>query len=142
MEIPIEKSNEKQTITEPVKWAEEPKWRTERTPITEQGWRVVGEVVGIRNTCRWGHKVGDKLDLSVFANGPKFAGSGTAEYLCGCLYHAVYPDISWLQWGGKVPAWWHDVGQTGEHLFTTCPDTYNCVYLKLSREPKEPRKDE
>ena len=139
MEIPVEKSHERQMVTEPVEWAKEPKWRTERTPIEEQGWKVVGEVVAVCHNCRWGHQVGDKFELSVFANGPKFAGSGTADYLCGCLYNAVYPTISLFQWGGKLPAWWHDVGQTGEHLFMLCPDTYNGVYLKMYREPREPK---
>ncbi len=138
MEIRIKYEDEKQKITEPCKWAEpEPRWRTEAVALTELGYRVVGEIIAIAGECWWGHKVGDKFILSTWENLP-FSTNSCKQPLCGMFLNHIYPYICVLQWGGKWPAYWDGVGQTGEQMVMICPDNFNAAQIKLSRQPYTP----
>lgn len=81
------------------------------------GHKLQGTITGIKGTCGWGHKVGQKLDLSVH---------NTAG-LCGFLYHDIFPNIQLLQFGGEWP--WGE-----KHVIKVeCPDRWNCVSMELRR---------
>ena len=104
-------------------------WRTEETAVDQVGHSMIGEITSIRGQCRMGHKAGDKFELSIYdSNG-----------LCGRLYHAAYPCLCTLQFGGKYPAMWcidetTPVGEESDEEVIECPDLANCVRLKLHRE--------
>ena len=93
--------------------------------MAEQQWgyKVVGTVKGIKGSCSWGHKVGDKLDLS----GHNCGG------LCGFFYHDAYPYIIMLQFGGAFPAEW---GGHTDVVELECMDRANAVKLELRRVKK------
>ncbi len=81
------------------------------------GHKVEAEVVDIERTCNWGHKVGQKMEVSCH---------DTAG-ICGMLYHAMFPMLSVLQFGGSYP--WGDEGTAA----VECPDSYNLVKMTLKR---------
>ncbi len=87
------------------------------------GYKVVGTVKGIKGECSWGHKVGDKLELS----GHNCGG------LCGFFYHDAYPYIIMLQFGGSFPADW---GGHPDVVELECMDRANAVKLELRRVKK------
>ena len=83
------------------------------------GHRVVGTITGVKGTCSWGHKVGDKLELSLH---------NTAN-LCGSFYHDAFPYIIMLQFGGGFPPQWG----APDVLELECMDRYNAVKMELRR---------
>ena len=83
------------------------------------GYRVVGTIVEVKGNCSWGHKVGDKLEIS---------GHNTAG-LCGFFYHDVYPYLIMLQFGGGFPKEWGDP----EVVTLECMDRANAVKMELRR---------
>ncbi|MBI4294863.1 MAG: TIGR04076 family protein [Chloroflexi bacterium] len=84
------------------------------------GHRVVGTVTGLKGNCSWGHKVGDKIELS---------GHNTGG-LCGFLYHDAYPYIIMLQFGGSFPAGW---ATNPDVVEVECMDRANALKLELRR---------
>ncbi len=82
------------------------------------GYKVVGTVTEVKGRCGWGHKVGDRLELS---------GHNTAG-LCGYFYHDIFPTIIALQYGATHP--WGDP----EKRIVECWDRKNAVVLELTRE--------
>jgi len=84
----------------------------------EFGYKVTGTITNKKGVCRFGHKVGDKFELS---------GRNTGG-LCGYLYHNVFPFIIMLQCGGNWPE------EKGELLEIECPDIANAIRIKLRRE--------
>ena len=85
------------------------------------GYRVVATVTGVKGTCNAGHQVGDTFEIS--CHNP--AG------LCGFFYHAIFPSLSTLQFGGSMP-WWQ-----GDTIQVQGPDSYNLVTLQLERSKRE-----
>ncbi len=83
------------------------------------GYRVVGTVKSIKGSCGVGHKVGDKIELSVHSSGG----------LCGFYYHDIFPKIQMFQFGGGFPEEWGNP----EVMDTECPDRGNCVAMELRR---------
>jgi uncharacterized repeat protein (TIGR04076 family) len=81
------------------------------------GYRVVGTVTAVKGKCSWGHKVGDKIELSGHNNGG----------LCGVFYHDIYPYIVTLETGGSFPTENPDV------MTLECMDRLNAVTLELHR---------
>jgi len=87
--------------------------------MTEEfGYKVTGTITNKKGVCGFGHKVGEKFELS---------GRNTGG-LCGYLYHNVFPFIIMLQCGGKWPE------EKGELPEFECPDIANAVRIKLRRE--------
>ena len=82
------------------------------------GYKVTGTVTAVKGHCNWGHKVGDKMDLS---------GHNTSG-LCGAFYHDIFPTLKVLQYGGIYP--WGNP----EKRVMECPDRGNVVTLELTRE--------
>ncbi|MBI4301913.1 MAG: TIGR04076 family protein [Chloroflexi bacterium] len=83
------------------------------------GHRVVGTVTEVKGDCSWGHKVGDKFELS---------GHNTAN-LCGFFYHDIFPYLTMLQFGGGWP--WGD----RDVVDVECFDRHNSVKMQLKRVP-------
>ena len=86
---------------------------------TEAGFQVEGEIIAVKGNCTWGHKVGDKFDLSCH---------NTAG-LCGFFYHDIFPYIIMLQFGGGFPREWTD----SEVVKLECMDRMNAVKIRLRR---------
>ncbi len=82
------------------------------------GNRIAGEIVGIKGSCGWGHKVGDKFEISCH---------DTAG-LCGFFYHDIFPALQMLQFGGSTP--W---AQDKDVMERECPDRTNVVKIRLTR---------
>ena len=86
---------------------------------TEAGFCVEGVITAVKGNCSWGHKVGDKFDLSWH---------NTAG-LCGSFYHNIFPYIVMLQFGGGFPREWGGP----EVVELECLDWLNAVRIKLRR---------
>lgn len=89
--------------------------------MTDQlGQRIVGTIVGVKGCCSWGHKQGDKLELS---------GHNTGG-LCGFFYHDILPYLIMLQFGGGFPPEWGDPNV----IQLKCMDKHNAVTIELRRD--------
>jgi uncharacterized repeat protein (TIGR04076 family) len=84
---------------------------------TEKGFRVVARVSRIKGTCKAGYNVGDEICISA---------RNTAG-MCGYLYHAAFPYILMLQFGGTFP--WGDP----DEVELECPDKENLLTIRLRR---------
>jgi uncharacterized repeat protein (TIGR04076 family) len=84
------------------------------------GHRVVGTIKGVKGVCHAGHKVGDKIELSGYDSGG----------LCGFFYHAIFPFIIMLQFGGHFPKEWASELDVVE---LECIDRANVVRIELQR---------
>jgi uncharacterized repeat protein (TIGR04076 family) len=84
---------------------------------SERGHRIVATVASIKGTCNAGHKAGDTIDVSARCTGG----------MCGYLYHAAFPYILMLQFGGSFP--WDDANE----VELTCPDGRNLLTLRVRR---------
>ncbi len=83
----------------------------------EHGHRIVAAIADVKGTCRAGHHAGDLLPVSARNTGG----------LCGYLYHAAFPYILMLQFGGSFP--WGDPNR----IELRCPDKENMVTVDLRR---------
>ncbi len=83
-----------------------------------RGYKLIGTVKSVKGHCGAGHKVGDKLELSIHSSGG----------LCGVFYHDIYPMITMLQFGGTFP--W---GNDPDRMEWECADRKNAVTLELQR---------
>ncbi len=83
------------------------------------GYRVEGEILSAKGTCSCGHKQGDVFCLSAH---------DTAG-LCGFFYHAIFPYVVMLQFGGGFPPEWGDP----EVVELECMDKLNTVRMRLRR---------
>jgi uncharacterized repeat protein (TIGR04076 family) len=83
----------------------------------ERGFRLEARVIRVKGVCNAGHCVGDALPVSA---------RDTAG-MCGYLYHAAFPFVVMLQFGGALP--WSD----DDSVELDCPDKENLVTLRLSR---------
>ena len=83
------------------------------------GNKITGEIFRIQGNCGWGHKVGDKFDVSCH---------NTAG-VCGFLYHGMFPDLQMLRFGGSWP--WGEDQNVKE---VECIDRRNHVRLRLTGE--------
>ena len=83
------------------------------------GFQVEGEITAVKGVCSCGHKAGDKLDIS---------GLDTAG-LCGFFYHAIFPYIIMLQFGGGFPTEWGNP----DVVELECMDKANAVTIRLRR---------
>ncbi len=84
------------------------------------GYQVVGTVTAVKGNCAWGHKVGDKIELSAYSPGG----------LCGFFYHDIFPYIVMLQFGGSFPEEWGNP----DVVTLECMDRANAVRMELRRE--------
>ena len=83
------------------------------------GHKVTGTFIGLKGDCGHGHKAGDTIELSVH----------NTSGLCGMFYHAIFPYVNMLQFGGKWPDSWG-----GSTVELDCPDKWNCLSLRLQPE--------
>ncbi len=83
------------------------------------GYRVEGEILAVKGTCSWGHKAGDRIELS---------GHDTAG-MCGFFYHDIFPYVIMLQFGGGFPREWGDP----DVVDLDCMDRANRVSIRLRR---------
>ena len=86
--------------------------------VDQLGYRVIGTVKSVKGKCGWGHKVGDRIELS---------GHNTGG-LCGFFYHDIFPIITMLQFGGQYP--WGEP----DRAELECMDRTNAVTIELRRE--------
>ena len=88
------------------------------------GYPVVIQLVDAKDAscCRFGYKVGDRWEVSVWEN------SG----LCGLAYNALFPFITMLQTGGK--AVWKGSGDDQESVIRPCPDLRAGFRFQIKRE--------
>jgi len=83
------------------------------------GFRVAGTIKSIKGTCSAGHKAGDTFELSGYSS----------DGLCGFLYHAIFPYLIMLQFGGGFPPEWGDP----DVIEMDCLDKGNLVTIELRR---------
>jgi len=84
------------------------------------GQKVIGTIKAVKGDCGWGHKAGDKIELSCHNTGG----------ICGFLYHDIFPYVVMLQFGGGFPPDWGDP----DVIELDCMDKYNAVTIELRRE--------
>jgi uncharacterized repeat protein (TIGR04076 family) len=84
--------------------------------IPEKGLPLKAEIISIKGMCNAGHCAGDAFTVS----------ARNTNGMCGYLYHAAFPYILMLQFGGTFP--WH----TTSTVELECPDKANLVTLRLS----------
>lgn len=82
------------------------------------GYKVVGTIKSIKGNCHAGHKVGDKIELSIRDTGG----------LCGSFYHDIFPYVVMLEFGGQFPF------PGGDVILQDCMDRTNLVTIELRRE--------
>ena len=92
---------------------------TQRPPL-QIGHPVECRITEVVGNCSWGHKAGDKFEVSAH---------DTAG-MCGFFYHDTFPLITMLQFGGNYP--WGDP----DVLRVECPDRHNCVKAEFKRIPR------
>lgn len=80
------------------------------------GRKIEAQVIGLKEHCNAGHKVGDKFEISCWNTGG----------MCGFLYHAIFPTLQVMQFDGTYP-WGTD------ETVVYCPDSYNLLTLKIWR---------
>jgi len=85
--------------------------------MKQYGYRVLGTIKAVKGSCAFGHKVGDQLELSSHNTGG----------LCGFLYHAIFPELLMLEFGGSFP--WGDP----DVIDRDCVDKSNQVTIELRR---------
>jgi uncharacterized repeat protein (TIGR04076 family) len=85
--------------------------------MPEKGYPVVAVVKSLKGTCHACHSVGDAIRVSARNTGG----------LCGYLYHAAFPSILLLQFGGAFP--WDDP----DAIEVDCPDKSNLLTIELRR---------
>lgn len=86
---------------------------------TSPGNKVVATVKSVKGNCGWGHEAGDTFEINCH---------DTAD-LCGFFYHASFPYIAMLQFGGSFPAEWGNP----DMVTVECLDRANLVSLELRR---------
>lgn len=79
------------------------------------GNKIVATITGVKGDCSAGHKEGETFEISCHDTGG----------LCGWFYHDIFPSLSTLQFGGRLP-WWQ-----GDTIQLQCPDSLNLVTMKL-----------
>ncbi len=87
--------------------------------VEQIGYKIIGTVTGIKGECSWGHKVGDKFELSGF----------NSAGLCGFFYHDAFPYIIMLQFSGSFPEEWGHP----DVVELECMDRAVAVKLELRR---------
>lgn len=85
------------------------------------GKKVIATVIGVKDFCSAGHKVGESFEISCYKSGG----------LCGFFYHSIFADLQTFQFEGNLP-WWE-----GDIIELQCPDHYNLVTIKLERSNRE-----
>jgi len=81
-------------------------------------YRVVARVVSQKGTCAANHKAGDEFVVS----------DAMPPALCSWAFHALFPFISTLQFGGSFP--WE---KNRDKATVACPDPDNPVVFELAR---------
>ena len=72
----------------------------------------------VKGRCHWGHKVGDRIEISGHYAGGHY----------GSCYHDIFPTIIMLQFGGQYPR--------GDPVTVEleCRDRINAITIELQRE--------
>ncbi len=83
-------------------------------------YEVVIKLLGNRNPCHVGHKIGDEWVFNYF----------TPPRLCGLAYNALYPSALALQFGATFP-WQEDP----DVVIISCPDAGVNNVFELRRRP-------
>jgi len=89
-------------------------------------YRLVGTILSVKGDCTAGHKVGEKIDLSIWD--PEKDVATRAPPLCAFFYNLIFPYLAVLQFGGEFP-WEEDK----DSFQMSCPDPVNQVTLKIKR---------
>lgn len=84
------------------------------------GYRIVGTIKDVKGSCNHGHNIGDTMEINTHDTGG----------LCGFFYHAIFPSLMMLQFGGNFPATWVEDSDIME---IECPDRTNAVKIELRR---------
>ncbi|MEE8399157.1 MAG: TIGR04076 family protein [Desulfobacterales bacterium] len=79
------------------------------------GSKITATITGVKGNCSAGHKEGETFEISCHNTGG----------LCGWFYHDIFPSLSTLQFGGRLPWWQSDTIQL------QCPDSLNLVTMEL-----------
>ncbi len=79
------------------------------------GSKITATITGVKGNCSAGHKEGETFEISCHNTGG----------LCGLFYHDIFPSLSTLQFGGRLP-WWQ-----GDTIQLQCPDSLNLVTMEL-----------
>ncbi len=83
------------------------------------GHKLVAEIVSMKAPCAWGHEVGETFTVGVVPTGG----------MCGTLYHAAFPHIEMLQFGGKLPPTW----APPDEVSVDCADRKCSVRVRIRR---------
>ena len=84
------------------------------------GYRITATVVEAKGHCNAGLQAGDSFEISIH----------NPAAMCGVFYHQIFPTLSVLQFGGKMP-WWQ-----GDAVIAQCSDPVNTVTVKLERSAR------
>ncbi len=85
-------------------------------------YRIYLETISVANTCTWGHKEDQKIEIDIFNIGKA----------CGFLYASIYQYIHLLLSGGGGP--W----EADQNIFHgCCPDPFNQVTYRLIKEERK-----
>ena len=83
---------------------------------------LIARVVSKKGACEAGHKVGDEFVI----------GNITPTGMCSWAFHAIFPFVTVLQFGGSFP-WENDADKVAN---IACPDAGNTVVFELRRTAK------
>jgi uncharacterized repeat protein (TIGR04076 family) len=94
----------------------------------EEGYPVIIELIEAEEPsfCRFGYKVGDSWEVSVWEN------SG----LCGFAYNAFFPFITTFQCGGDII--WKRSGLDQKSVIRSCPDLRPGFRFLIKRRDESP----
>ena len=87
-------------------------------------YKLIGTIIEIKGKCIAGHKVGEKIDLTLIGE----HGVKRGLNLCPFFLDVLLPYLYTMQFGGEFP--WEEK----PNIFTmVCPDLKNAVKIKIER---------
>ena len=89
-------------------------------------YKLVGTILSVKGNCTAGHKVGEKIELTLWD--PKKDATRRAPALCAFFYNMIFPYLGVLQFGGEFP-WEEDK----DSFQISCPDSINQVTIEIKR---------
>jgi uncharacterized repeat protein (TIGR04076 family) len=90
--------------------------------------RVVMKVLSVQGNCETKHFPGQEIEVS---GDVTLSPTGKTGAVCPALYHAIYPNLRTLRFGGSLP--WEKDPNTAQ---VACPDPINPVVVELRRIPE------
>jgi uncharacterized repeat protein (TIGR04076 family) len=90
----------------------------------KMAYKIVGKIINIKGECHAGHKVGEKIDLTIVEENRSIKGIK----LCPFFLDKIFPYLCVMQFGGQFP-WQSDP----EVFIDSCPDDENKVTIRIER---------